>query len=257
MKTKALDFNRWDDIVFENRNKDYGAYVLRKTYNDKLIGAMFASTACLMAILLFFALSGVKKVIPPLKPETIREFFIQPPPVIPKPPVRMDTPPPVRTYNSNLPPLVTTDPVDEQPVTDTEISEPVVDGETGGTVYTGEPVTTTLPAEVPVRTVINFAQVMPEYENGTEGMMKFIKKKLKYPPSIRRQNLGGIVYVQFVVNGDGTVSDVQVLRGFHPDADKEAARVIAMLPGWKGGRQNDMPVNVRMVLPIHFRMLEN
>jgi protein TonB len=64
----------------------------------------------------------------------------------------------------------------------------------------------------------------------------------------------GIVYVSFLILGDGTVTDVKVLRGIHTDCDKEAVRVISKLPGWSGGKQGGIPVSVRMVLPVKFKL---
>ena len=66
--------------------------------------------------------------------------------------------------------------------------------------------------------------------------------------------MDGTVYVRFIVNGDGSVSDLEVIKGVHPDYDKEAKRVIAMLPSWKGGRHHGISVSVRMVLPIKFSL---
>jgi protein TonB len=85
-------------------------------------------------------------------------------------------------------------------------------------------------------------------------MMKFLQKKIRFPKSPQRQGISGTVFVRFIVNGDGSVSDVEVLKGVHPDYDKEAMRVISLLPSWKGGRHNGMPVRVRMVLPIKFNV---
>jgi periplasmic protein TonB len=60
--------------------------------------------------------------------------------------------------------------------------------------------------------------------------------------------------VRFIVNGDGSISDVEVVRGVHPDYDKEAVRVISMLPSWKGGRHHGQPARVRMVIPLKFSL---
>lgn len=85
-------------------------------------------------------------------------------------------------------------------------------------------------------------------------MMKFIQKKMRYPSIARQQEIQGTVFVSFVVNGDGTISDVVVIRGIHPDCDKEAIRVVSLLPGWMGGKHNGNPVAVKMVLPITFSL---
>jgi protein TonB len=116
--------------------------------------------------------------------------------------------------------------------------------------------TVALPDPTPVieETIFIHAEVMPEYEGGAEAMMKFIQKKIRYPRVPREIGIDGTVYVQFIVNGDGSVSDVKVIRGVHRDYDNEAIRVISMLPSWRGGRHNGRPVSVRMVLPIKFNI---
>jgi protein TonB len=105
--------------------------------------------------------------------------------------------------------------------------------------------------------VWDHAEVMPAYEGGVAAMMKFIQKKIRFPKAPQRQGIDGTVFVRFIINGDGSVSDVEVIKGVHPDYDKEAIRVISMLPSWKGGRHNGMPVRVRMVLPIKFNVQQD
>ena len=84
--------------------------------------------------------------------------------------------------------------------------------------------------------------------------MKFVKKHLRYPASARRQGIDGTVYVSFVVTGDGIVHKAKIVKGIHVDCDEEVIRVISMLNKWTGGKHNGQPVNVRMVLPIVFRL---
>ena len=79
---------------------------------------------------------------------------------------------------------------------------------------------------------------------------------MKYPAIPRKTGVEGIVFVRFVVNYDGRVIDVEVIKGIHADCDREAARVIALMPAWRPGMQNNMPVSVRMVMPVKFK-LEN
>jgi protein TonB len=128
-------------------------------------------------------------------------------------------------------------------------------GESG--VLDGEGISPAVEAPVVVEKKPDFvliAEVMPAYEGGMEALMKFVKKKLRYPATARRMMIDGTVYISFVVNGDGSVRNVSILRGIYRDCDEEAARVISMLPGWKGGRQGGSPVAVRMVLPIKFNL---
>jgi periplasmic protein TonB len=96
--------------------------------------------------------------------------------------------------------------------------------------------------------------VMPRYEGGLQAMTKFIQKRLKYPNSARQIGMEGTVFVRFVIDTDGAVKDVEVIKGIYGDCDREAARVIALLAEWKPGMHNHLPVSVRMVLPINFKI---
>jgi protein TonB len=256
METKALVLRHWDDVVFENRNKEYGAYVLRKTYSKKVIIGWGVSV-CLMALLVLLSnhrYAPATNVSPPVM-DVFGEHALSQPPVIDHP-IHQVTPPVSEVRNNtNTTIQVVTEPVEATPV---ETVTSFSGGE--GNRYTGNVSegNGTIPVEIPTviepPRIVDFAEVMPSYTGGIEAMMKYIVKNLRYPASARRMAVEGTVFVRFIVNGDGSVSDVQVIRGFHPDCDHEAARVIAMLPGWIGGKQGNTPVGVRMVLPIKFKL---
>jgi periplasmic protein TonB len=187
------------------------------------------------------------------------DHTLMPPPIfeVPRPQTR-PVEPQVRVENETLPPRVVTTPV-ETPIT----NEPVLPAVSGtgdeGAVVTGAAtgvstgtvdIVTPTPSNAPVFN----PEVAPAYENGYAGMMKYFQKNLKYPPAARRLGIEGSVYVSFIVNADGSVSDVTVIRGFHPDCDKEAARVVSKMPGWSGGKHGGFSVRVKMVLPIKFKL---
>lgn len=258
MKTKTLVLRHWEDVVFENRNKAYGAYVLRRDYSKRVILG-WGVTMALLAALLYLPdhfLSNPSKLVEPIVGLPGTRVILDPPPVIPPRPqqqVRIQQP---RTTNTSSQIVVTTDPVE----TNTDpieggVSTPdetgldgAVDGSVDGTI--AAPVAE--PAVVAPPVVRDFAEVMPEYVGGYEAMMKFIKKKIRIPSSFRYLQEGGTVYVRFVIQPDGRVSNVEVMRGISRDCDKEAARVISIMPNWIAGMQNGTSVPVRMVLPIRF-----
>jgi protein TonB len=100
------------------------------------------------------------------------------------------------------------------------------------------------------------AEKMPQYVGGTEEMMKYLQKKLKYPAFARRTGVQGTVYVSFVINAEGNVVMVEILKGISKECDQEAKRVISQMPVWIAGMQNQMPMSVRMTLPIRFKLAE-
>ncbi|MBD8490023.1 energy transducer TonB [Echinicola sp. CAU 1574] len=100
----------------------------------------------------------------------------------------------------------------------------------------------------------DFAEHMPEPPGGMEGWAKYLNKNLKYPSQARRMGIQGTVFVAFVVNTDGTIQDVSILRGVDGGCSEEAVRVVGNAPNWKPGRQGGRPVRVKMRLPIRFKL---
>ena len=94
---------------------------------------------------------------------------------------------------------------------------------------------------------------MPEYPGGMSAMIDFLSTNIKYPKDAAKQKVEGRVMVSFVVETDGSLTDVKVARKVFPSLDNEAVRVVKKMPKWIPGTQNDHPVRVRYVLPIVFK----
>ena len=105
--------------------------------------------------------------------------------------------------------------------------------------------------------VYGAVEVMPEYPGGTTAMYEFIQKTLKYPESAKDKGLEGKVFISFVVEKDGSLSSVQVLRGVCDEIDAEAVRVLKMMPKWKPGMNNGEPVRVQYTMPFKFQLTGN
>jgi len=110
-----------------------------------------------------------------------------------------------------------------------------------------------LPIEVAPE-FVDYAEVMPDPEGGMSAFMAYLGKNLKYPKNGIRQGIEGKVYVQFIVDEAGRLTDLKVIKGIGADFDNESLRVLANAPAWKPGRQAGRPVKVRMVLPIIFKL---
>ena len=95
---------------------------------------------------------------------------------------------------------------------------------------------------------------MPEFPGCTEGMFKFMKDNMKYPEDAQKQQIEGRVLVQFIVEKDGSLSNVNVLRSVFPSLDAEAVRVVKAMPNWKAGRQKGEPVRVKFTIPLMFKL---
>ena len=95
---------------------------------------------------------------------------------------------------------------------------------------------------------------MPEFPGGDLGLMKYIQKNVKYPPIAKEYNITGKVYVSFIVDKSGSVTDVKIVRGVDKSLDAEAVRVVKSLPKYKPGKQRGKAVRVMFTIPINFTL---
>lgn len=95
---------------------------------------------------------------------------------------------------------------------------------------------------------------MPEFPGGVEALAAFIKKEVKYPKKAKRAGIEGQVVVGFIVDKDGSVTDVVVAKGVDPLLDEEAMRAVRLMPKWKPGLQNGKPVKTKFNLPVRFKL---
>lgn len=250
----------WEDVVFERRNQDYGAYVLRKLYTKRVFLALAATLLIITAVLAGPALIELLKgeeVVEKAPPRKLVYTELSAPPPIdkPKPPPPQIQLPKLQKVIKFVPPKV----VKEQVVEEVPTIEEIKQNEVAAVEVEGP---TEVVFEEPVQEVVveddnqvfTVVEQQPEFAGGLEAMYQFIQKNMKYPASARRMGVDGTVFVQFVVGKDGSITEVKTIRGISADCDKEAERVVKMMPNWKPGKQNGKPVFVRYVLPIKFKL---
>jgi periplasmic protein TonB len=251
---------RWDDIVFENRNQDYGAYVLRRSYGNSVLIGLVVTIVVVLAIIFYPYIIGLfgasEVVITPAPRKLVYTELSAPPPIDkPKPPPPQIQLPKLQKVIKFVPPKVVKEPITESAPTIEEIKQ----NETAAVAVDG-PVDVVF--EEPVEEVVaedenqifTVVEQAPEFNGGYEAMMVWVKAHMVYPPNARRMDIEGTVYVSFVVGKTGVISDVKVLRGFMAECDKEAVRVIQLMPPWTPGKQNGRNVNVRYTVPLKFRL---
>ncbi len=95
---------------------------------------------------------------------------------------------------------------------------------------------------------------LPEFVGGMPALMLFLSKKMTYPTDARRMGIDGKVFVQFVVNEDGSISDIEVIKSLSSSTDQEAMRVVKLMPHWIPGKLRGIPVKVKFVLPLRFKL---
>ncbi|MFC5270609.1 energy transducer TonB [Adhaeribacter terreus] len=264
----------FDDIVFEGRNREYGAYLLRKIYTRNLYRGLVAA---IMLFMLFLSLPLIinklfpkefvdTPSIPTVGPMIIEDIIIPPlPEEITPPPAPADVKPPQEATPAAgatqefIEPVITAN--GHKTMIDVNLPPGIEPGKTtsegnGGTGVIPNTGTGTTGGEiiVPENKIFEYVEVNPEFPGGQTAMMKYLSENIRYPSLAERNRLEGLVVVQFVVNEEGRISGLTILKNLGGGTDEEAMRVIKNMPTWKPGMQNGTAVKVRYTLPIRFTL---
>ena len=261
------------DIIFENRNKQYGAYPLRKEYNRRLYLAIAIISALAIALSAVYywqqhtnkeaAIISCEMFVPETDLKKIEIPPNEPPPLQKKLP-------PVATITNNPPRIVpdnqvtdtsthTVADLDNKVISDISTDGPAAgsDNKTASDKPAAGTATVTSPEKVEAPAVLENAEIMPEYPGGIAALLRFLGKNLQVPEDALEQGQKVRVPVKFVVNRDGLLSDVAFLTQTDPVLRKEILRVMAKMPRWKPGSQQGTTVAVYYTIPVIFDMGEN
>ncbi len=261
-----------DDIVFEGRNKSYGAFQLRRIYDKHMSRAMLSGMLFfLLAVSSPRIISMIKGMMPENKDELVMKevTLAEPPPIDPKkpppPPPPEVKPPPIKDQIKFVPPVVKKDEevIEEEPPPPTvdEIKDKEIATETKEGDENGVDASLTEPDAPPAPPVLEepkeeepftYVEQMPTFPDGQEAMYKFIYDRIKYPAIARENGISGQVIVQFVVSKEGEIKNAKVMRGIGGGCNEEALRVVNQMPRWKPGKHNGRAVPVTFTLPIKF-----
>ncbi len=250
-------FPSLDEITFENRNKDYGAFQLRKRYKRTMIVSTFIGIVIIsVAVIIPFikakkiaqvAMRDANEVIANMADNLQTEEAFTPPPPPPPPPAEQQV---VAKYVA--PEIVdSVKPEDNALKNFDDLKESTTD-QNVLEIPTEAPPEEEV-EEVP-QEVFVVVEEMPSFPGGDTELLKFIYDNIQYPEIAKENNIQGKVIMRFCVTYKGTVDQVTVSRGVDPSLDEEAIRVIKMLPLFKPGKQGGKPVNVWYSLPISFQL---
>jgi protein TonB len=262
-----------DDLVFEDRNQRYGSYFLRVKYGEYLTQAFVIS----LTIFLLFVFSPKIKalydkyfttevadetqveteVIAELQDVPIEKDMPPPPPLKVEPPkiesVKFLPPeikPDKEVRNDELPPkteaLDTTNIASVNQEGEKSLNDMIEDNSAGGVVG----------GNAEDDKVYSYVGEWPEFVGGRAEMLKFISKNIKYPRDAEQKGLEGRVMVGFTVDKSGEITDVYILKGVSATMDKEAERVVRMMPRWKPGKNNGVAVKVKFKVDIVYKLPE-
>jgi len=262
-----------NDIVFEGRNKAYGAYVLRRLYQRHVTRALIIATS-VFALLVFFPLIAqyLKEKMPKEPKKNLQENVLMDapplddtkPPPPPPPPEAPPPPPPKLTTIKFTPPVVKKDEEvkkeevpDQEELKDKTVATVTVKGNTDAPDLselsgTGDKVV----EEVVEQKVYTYVEQMPQLPGGggNPAIVAAIQKAVKYPALALRNQVEGRIFVSFTVNPQGEVSDVKVVKGLGSGLDEETIRAVKTLPKFIPGKQNGRAVSVSFTVPITFKI---
>ena len=270
--------NEWSDLLFENRNKEYGAYVLRHQTGTRNI-------ISIIAVLIIFALAMAfmvaKNAIDDYRAKNVAhtqvtEFTTW---NEKKPEIKVERAEPVRQEDIEkvvkelvssikfTAPVIKKDdevnPEDEMKTQEELMKSKVAiaafdvfsDSETGEVLRAKEAlITETVKPKEEETKIFTVVEQMPSFPGGPSALMQYLSKNIKYPPFAEENGIQGRVVCTFVVERDGSVTDIHIAKGVDSSLDKEAIRVVSAMPKWIPGRQNGQMVRVKYTLPVTFRL---
>ncbi len=285
-KDVDLSSSEWTDIVFEGKNKDFGAYTLRKDSPKRHTTAVVIVLSVLAAlvIVLILAINGVFEANDEVgdaqaemtavdvgtgEEEAEEDEMVQEIPDMPEPEPEEVQQEDETTATQQLTELNIVDVVEKDKEMKDQ-SEILEDTRTLGNIdkqgledLSKATVINEVVEKKPEPVVekkdegpVSMAMVeqKPSFPGGDAEMMKWLSSNINYPPAAAEEGISGKVTVQFVVEKDGSISGVKVARGKHPALDQEAVRVVKKMPRWTPGRNNGAPVRVTYMLPVTFRL---
>ena len=266
----------WVDLVFEGRNKAYGAYRLRKSTTKRNILAMVAVVLLLIVAFIILtvknfvdeqrakvAMTQVAELTNYKQPEKKAEVKqkkveVEPERVVERVKSSIKFTAPVIKKDEEVKPDEELKTQDELMSTKTAIGTFDVKGndDANGEVLKAKEVIAEPepPKHEEENKVFDIVEQQPLFPGGPAALMKYLSDHTKYPVVAQENGVQGRVTVQFVVNKDGSIVDAKVLRGVDPYLDKEAVRVIMGMPKWKPGMQRGKPVRVKYTVPVMFRL---
>jgi periplasmic protein TonB len=254
-----LDFSNaknLDEIVFRNRNKEYGAYELRVKYKKFVSRSLIISIAVLLlgVLIPFFifkqsysANQDQQVSVDMMDMNKPKEEVAPPPP----------PPPPEATVEQKAKftaPIVVTDTTETTEINQDDLNKTVNTNISTEEVVVEDDNSNQVIEEVVETPIFTVVEEMPSFPGGDEARIKFLTENIKYPQMAKESGIQGTVYVTFVINEKGKVADVKVLRGIGGGCDEEAIRVVNIMPSWNAGKQSGKAVRVQFNMPIKFTL---
>ena len=276
-KIDLLD-QKWIDLVFEGKNEAYGAYALRQDTSKRNFFAMMALIIGLIAIVATFLIVNVaSEAIARAQAEHETEVTLE---QIEEEVEEEQDDEEIVYELEELEQLVAEETVmnsekftayemeDDAPdqvtktqdeVAQSDVAIGAIDYDQGSdeaehVLKVNEKVVDEVPPKVEETKVFDVVEQMPQFKGGDAALMDYLNKSIKYPVIAEENGIQGRVVCTFVVERDGSITDVKVVRSVDPSLDKEAVRVLKAMPKWIPGKQNGSAVRVKFTLPVTFKL---
>ena len=257
MATELNNIPNFDDIVFEARNKEYGAYVLRAKYNRNVIISLMTGITFMAAAIIIPYLNS--KVIEGREKRAERQVEIKMENL--DQPVEQVTPPPVEPPPQEViqqakyvPPVVVDSVKPEEALQLMTADQAQLEVQDEGVIEAVEQAAEEVQEEAPEDEPFYVVEEMPLFPGGDTEIQKYIGDNVVYPEVAKENNIQGRVIVKFCVTPTGGVDQVSILKGVDPELDAEVVRVVKTLPKFKPGKQGGKPVPVWYTIPIYFKL---
>lgn len=249
----------FDDIVFEFRNKEYGAYKLRKKYNRNVLIALLIGTAIISTVIITPYLNAKaaegrtqiteRQVVVEMENLDQPTDNVAPPPPPPPPPQEGVQ------QAAYVPPVVVDSVKPEEEIQLMTADQASVEIQDQEVVEVIEIIAEEIQEEeVEEAEPFVVVEEMPMFPGGNDELMKYLRDHTIYPEVAKENNIQGKVIVRFCVTPKGGVDRVEILKPVDPELDKEAIRVVKTLPAFKPGKQGGKPVPVWFMVPINFTL---
>ena len=214
-----------------------------KKYDLESKRPIFFGIGMIISLTLTLVAFEWKSEVEPVIDDFAIENYIDP---IYEPPKTKILPPPPPQKPVIIKPVIEEPKEEDMPIVDVDVKEdddvPIVD------------IPIDVPEEVVEEPPRSIAEVMPSFKGGIENFYKFIGENVKYPKQAQRMGIEGRVFVKFVVEKDGSLSNIHVVKGIGAGCDEEALRVMEKIPAFIPGKQGDVRVRVQMIVPINFTL---
>ncbi len=257
-----LTSKEWCDIIFQGRNKDYGAYKIRKETGRRYLTALVCTLIIVISPLFYISIISLLTYRMDTKFTNVTELSNLKPAENKHKLIKKAVEQPSKTAQT----VKRQKPSDafcikaDKDVTDEDLSSKEKSGSATGVIEVAadsfalddkEVRNNAINANIDPK-IFRVIEQLPEFPGGVSAFMKWLTLNLKYPKSAQQDNVKGKVVVQFIINKNGTISDLKIVHSLNSDCDREVLRVLSTMPKWKPGIEDGKPTRTQYVIPIVF-----